>query len=58
SNWIGHLEISRGSADIERRDMIEGVEQIFDVMSGYLSTEFEASARKQLKKELKKSSPA
>ncbi|MFT7244484.1 MAG: AcrR family transcriptional regulator [Candidatus Azotimanducaceae bacterium] len=54
SNWIRHLEISRDAADIERRDMIEGVEQIFDVMSGYLSPEFEASARKHLQKELKK----
>lgn len=48
SNWGRYLEISRDSHAITRSDMIMGVHQIFDVLSGYLTPEFDRGVRKHL----------
>tara|TARA_R110002110_G_scaffold389653_2_gene602051 strand:+ start:200 stop:838 length:639 start_codon:yes stop_codon:yes gene_type:complete len=49
SNWVRYLEISRSSRDISRADMILGIEQIFDVLSGYLAPDYEKAVRRHLK---------
>lgn len=45
SNWIRHMQISSPTHSIEKQDMVTGLVQIFDVLSPYLDTEFERSAR-------------
>ncbi|MFT5692290.1 MAG: AcrR family transcriptional regulator [Oceanicoccus sp.] len=45
SNWIRHIQISSPTHNIEKMDMVSGLIQIFDILSPYLDTEFERSAR-------------
>jgi AcrR family transcriptional regulator len=45
SNWIRHIQISSDTHSIEKKDMVSGLIQIFDVLSPYLDAEFERSAR-------------
>lgn len=48
SNWVRHIEISKGSSDVSRSDMVQGLHQIFDVLSGQLAPQFEAAVRAHL----------
>jgi len=52
SNWIRYKQASSPNQIIERRDMVEGVAQIFDVFSPYLNPDFERAARRVLAREL------
>lgn len=48
SNWVSHIEISNGHNRITRADMVRGIEQIFDVLSGNLDKSFEKQVRQHL----------
>lgn len=49
SNWVRYLEISKSGEAISRADMVLGIEQIFDVLSGYLEPGYESAVRRHLK---------
>ncbi|WOJ98008.1 TetR/AcrR family transcriptional regulator [Congregibacter brevis] len=49
SNWVRYLEISKSGDPISRKDMLLGIEQIFDVLSGHLEPAYEAAVRRHLK---------
>lgn len=49
SNWVRYLEISKQGDAISRADMVLGIEQIFDVLSGYLEPGYESAVRRHLK---------
>lgn len=49
SNWVRYLEISKNGEAITRADMVLGIEQIFDVLSGNLEPSYERAVRLYLK---------
>lgn len=49
SNWVRHLEICKNGDVITRADMVLGIEQIFDVLSGNLEPSYERAVRRYLK---------
>ena len=49
SNWVRYLEITNSGAPITRGDMMLGIEQIFDVLSGSLEPGYERAVRRHLK---------
>lgn len=48
SNWVSHIEISNGHNQITRKDMVQGIQQIFDVLAGNLDKSFEKQVRQHL----------
>ncbi len=48
SNWIRHVQITSVDHEINQADMVAGITQIFDVMSPYLTPEFDRAARRAL----------
>lgn len=54
SNWIRHVQISREDHEATYADISEGVNQIFEVLAPYLTTEFHRSARRALTQNLSK----
>ena len=52
SNWIRYIQISSEDHSVTHSDMVDGVSQIFDVMSPYLDAEFQRRARRVLARDL------
>jgi len=49
SNWVRYLEISKRGEAVTRADMVLGIEQIFDVLSGNLEPDYERAVRQYLR---------
>ncbi|WOF72821.1 TetR/AcrR family transcriptional regulator [Parvibaculaceae bacterium PLY_AMNH_Bact1] len=57
TNWIRYKQTMSPTQLVTREDLVEGVGQIFDVLTPYLKPDFERAARRVLMRELNAGSP-
>ncbi len=55
SNWVRHVQISDENHEVSYSDMRDGVDQIFGVLSPYLTAEYHRAARRALAQDLPES---
>lgn len=53
SNWVRHLQLTAADHSVTRKDMQDGVMQIFDVMSPYLDERFDKEARRDCARQVR-----